>query len=74
MKKNIIIVVLAVMAVVSFISTYQMSYRASYWMNRCEAAEEVINQVEEDQENYVLDVLCESAAWYEWYEVYCPGM
>ena len=74
MKKNIIIVVLAVVAIVSFISTYQMSSRASYWMNRCEAAEEVINQVEEDQENYVLDVLCESAAWYEWYEVYCPGM
>ena len=74
MKKNIIIVVLAVMAIVSLISTYQMSSRASYWMNRCEAAEGVINQVEEDQENYVLDVLCESAAWYEWYEVYCPGM
>lgn len=74
MKKNIIIVVLAVVAIVSFISTYQMSSRASYWMGRCSAAEEVINQVEEDQENYVLDVLCESAAWYEWYEVYCPGM
>ena len=74
MKKNIIIVVLAVVAIVSCISTYQMSNEASYWMNRCSAAEEVINQVEEDQENYVLDVLCESAAWYEWYEVYCPGM
>ena len=39
MKKNIIIVVLAVVAIVSFISTYQMSSRASYWMNRCDAAE-----------------------------------
>lgn len=74
MKKNILIAVLSVLSVISITSLSSMSSRASYWMGRCIAAEGVINQVEEDQENYVLDVLCESAAWYEWYEVYCPGM
>lgn len=72
--KNCIIVVLIVALLVSLLSVNQMSNRASYWMNRCEAAENVIGRVEEDQEDYVLDVLCESDAWYEWYEVYCPGM
>lgn len=72
--KNIIIVLLAALSIVSLISVNQMANRASYWMNRCEAAEGVIERVEEDQEDYVLDVLCESDVWYEWYEVYCPGM
>ena len=70
MKKNIIIAVLAILSVVTIHSTMSMSARASYWMNRCEA---VIERVEEDNEDYVLDVLCESDAWCEWYE-YCPGM
>lgn len=72
--KNCIIVVLIVALFVSLFSINQMSSRASYWMNRCEAAENVIERVELDNENYVLDVLCESDAWYEWYEVYCPEM
>lgn len=72
--KNCIIVVLIVALLISLFSVNQMSNRASYWMNRCEAAENVIERVELDNENYVLDVLCESDAWYEWYEVYCPGM
>ena len=73
MKKNIIIVVLAVMAIISFISTYQMSSRASYWMNRCDAAEEVIDRVEEDMPDYVMDVLCEGDEWSIWLE-YNPGI
>lgn len=73
MKKNIIIVVLAVMAIVSFISTYQMSSRASYWMNRCDAAEEVIDRVEADMPDYVMDVLCEGDEWSIWLE-YNPGI
>lgn len=72
--KNCIIVVLIVALLVSVFSVNQMSNRASYWMNRCDAAEAVIERVEMDNEDYVLDVLCESDAWYEWYEVYCPGM
>lgn len=73
MKKNAIIAVLTILSVVTIHSTMSMSARASYWMNRCEAAEAVIERVEEDNEDYVLDVLCESDAWCEWYE-YCPGM
>ena len=73
MKKNIIIVVLTVVAIVSFISTYQMSSRASYWMQRCDAAEEVINRVEADMPDYVMDVLCEGDEWIIWLE-YNPGI
>lgn len=72
--KNCIIVVLIVALLVSVFSVNQMSNRVSYWMNRCDAAEAVIERVEIDNEDYVLDVLCESDAWYEWYEVYCPEM
>lgn len=73
MKKNIIIVVLAVMAIISFISSYQMSSRASYWMQRCDAAEEVIDRVEADMPDYVMDVLCEGNEWSIWLE-YNPGI
>ena len=73
MKKNIIIVVLTVVAIVSFISTYQMSSRASYWMQRCDAAEEVIDRVEADMPDYVMDVLCEGDEWNIWFE-YNPGI
>jgi hypothetical protein len=66
--KNLIIVVLSVALVVCFFSTRSMSERASYWMNRCDAAEAVISQVEEQQEDYVLDVLCEGDAWSYWME------
>lgn len=68
MKKNIIIAALVVCCVVSLHSVMSMSSRASYWMQRADAAEAVISQVEEDQEDYVLDVLCEGDAWSEWME------
>ena len=73
MKKNIIIVVLAVMAIISLISSYQMSSRASYWMQRCDAAEAVIDRVETDIPDYVMDVLCEGDEWNIWLE-YNPGI
>ncbi|MEE0138339.1 hypothetical protein [Fusobacterium ulcerans] len=71
--KNVIIVVLSVALVVCFFSVRSMSSRASYWMKRATAAESVISQVEEQQEDYVLDVLCEGDAWSEWME-YNPGI
>lgn len=66
--KNCIIVVLIVSLLVSVFSVNQMSNRASYWMNRCDAAEAVIDRVEEEQEDYVLDVLCEGDEWAYWLE------
>ena len=66
--KNCIIVVLIVALLVSVFSVNQMSNRASYWMNRCDAAEAVIDRVEEEQEDYVLDVLCEGDEWAYWLE------
>lgn len=71
--KNCIIVVLIVALLVSVFSVNQMSNRASYWMNRCDAAEAVIGRVELDNPNYVLDVLCEGDEWSEWLE-YNPGI
>ena len=68
MKKNVIIVVLTVLVIMLFASVRRMSNEASYWMQRCDAAESVISQVEEQQEDYVLDVLCEGDAWSEWME------
>lgn len=74
MKNNILIVILGIISMISITSLSSMSSRAAYWMSRCIAAEEVINQIEEDQEDYVLDVLCESDVWCEWYDKYCPRM
>lgn len=71
--KNCIIIVLATVAVVALIEVSKMSDRASYWMNRCDAAEAVIGRVELDNPNYVLDILCEGDEWSEWLE-YNPGI
>ena len=71
--KNCIIVVLTILLIVLFASVKSMSSRASYWMNRCDAAEEVINRVEADMPDYVMDVLCEGDEWNIWLE-YNPGI
>ena len=71
--KNCIIVVLIVALLVSVFSVNQMSNEASYWMNRCDAAEEVIDRVEADMPDYVMDVLCEGDEWNIWLE-YNPGI
>ena len=73
MKKNVIIVVLSVLVIMLFASVKSMSSRASYWMQRCDAAEEVINRVEADMPDYVMDVLCEGDEWNIWLE-YNPGI
>lgn len=73
MKKNVIIVVLSVLVIMLFASVKSMSSRASYWMNRCDAAEEVIDRVEADMPDYVMDVLCEGDEWNIWLE-YNPGI
>lgn len=66
--KYIIFMLLSVSLSVMIYSHHQMTERAIYWMERCDAAESVINQVEEDQKDYVLDVLCEGDAYQEWLE------
>lgn len=73
MKKNVIIVVLVVLVIVLFASVRSMSSRASYWMQRCDAAESVIDRVETDMPDYVMDVLCEGDEWNIWLE-YNPGI
>jgi hypothetical protein len=40
----------------------------SYWKHRAKAAEALLNVVEEDNPDYILDVLCEGDEWAEWQE------
>lgn len=69
MKKNVIIVVLSVLVIVLFASVKSMSSRASYWMNRCDAAEAVIDRMADDNEDYFLDVLMEGDEYMEWFDL-----
>lgn len=66
MGKNFIILVLVVLSVVSLTSLKSMSSRASYWMQRTVAAEEVIERCAEDCEDYFLDVLMEGDEFNDW--------
>lgn len=67
MKKNFAILVLLVIVVVSFISLVQMSSRASYWMNRSEAAEDYIEALESDFPDYI-DTTSGTDAYSTYYE------
>lgn len=67
--KNIIIATLVIISIISFISTYQMSSRASYWMNRTFAAEEVLNEMIDSNEDYFLDVVMERDCYNTWYSL-----
>lgn len=69
MKKNCIIAVLAVLVIVLFASVRSMSNEASYWMERCDAAESVIDRMADDNEDYFLDVIMEGDEYSEWYNL-----
>ena len=69
MKKNIIITILAILSIVSLISLSSMSSRASYWMNRTLAAEEVLNEMIDHDEDYFLDVVMERDCYSSWYSL-----
>lgn len=66
MKKNVIIVVLSVLVIMLFASVRKMSNEASYWMQRCDASERVIERVEEDKPSYVMDGLSCGQEWEDW--------
>ena len=67
--KNIIIATLVIISIVSFISTYQMSFRASYWMNRTLAAEEVLEEMIDSNEDYFLNVVMKRDCYNTWYSL-----
>lgn len=69
MKKNVIIVVLSMLVIMLFASVKSMSSRASYWMQRCDAAESVIDRMADDNEDYFLDVIMESDEYMEWFDL-----
>lgn len=66
MRKNVIIAILGIALLIAITSGRQMTDRTVYWMQRCDAAESVINRVESDNPDYVLDVLCEGDEWSDW--------
>ena len=67
--KNIIITVLVVISIVSFISISQMSSRACYWMDRTFAAEAVLEEMIDSNEDYFLDVVMERDCYNTWYSL-----
>lgn len=69
MKKNVIIVLLVVLVIMLFASVRSMSSRASYWMDRCDAAESVINRMADDNEEYFFDVIMEGDEYSEWFDL-----
>lgn len=69
MKKNLIIITLAIFAMVSSCSSYRMSNEAATLLKECKLASNVINQVISDCPDYFYDVLVETDAWQEYIEV-----
>lgn len=69
MKKNVIIVVLSVLVIMLFASVKSMSSRASYWMQRCDAAEKIIDKMADSNEDYFIDVIMEGDEYMEWYNL-----
>lgn len=69
MKKNVIILVLAIISVISLTSVSSMSSRASYWMQRCDAAESLINKMADYDEDYFLDVIMEGDEYTTWHNL-----
>jgi predicted S18 family serine protease len=68
MRKNIIIAALAACCTAAVISLSSAVYNISYWKQRAKAAESIISVIEEDNPDYILDVLCEGDEWTEWVE------
>lgn len=67
MKKNFALIILSLVVIIAFFEVRAMSTRASYWMKRCDAAEQVIHQVEDDDpENYYTDGLGDTMVYDEW--------
>ena len=69
MKKSIIIIILIVVNIVSIISIHQSSSRATYWMSRTLAAEEVLDEMINHDEDYFLDVVMERDCYSLWYSL-----
>lgn len=67
MKKNFIIAILVIVAIMTSISTKQMTSRATYWMKRSEAADRYIEELERDFPAFI-DITAEGDAYSEYYE------
>lgn len=66
--KNPVIIAVIVCCIASVLNLISMHYLTSYWQHRAKSAEAVIYSVEQDNPDYVLDVLCEGDAWQTWEE------
>lgn len=66
--KNLVIIATTICCVTAVATLLASSYLTSYWKHRAISAEAVIYSVEQDNPDYVLDVLCEGDAWQTWEE------
>lgn len=67
--KNIIIIILSVVALAELLILNSKRNSSDYWFQRAVASEDVIYQVYEDNNAYVLDVLSESNEWDIWTDI-----
>lgn len=66
--KNLVIIATITCCIAAAVNLITSSYLTSYWKQRAISAEAVIYSVEQDNPDYVLDVLCEGDAWQTWEE------
>lgn len=66
--KNIVISAAIICCIASVLNLVSVYYLKAYWKHRAISAEAVIYSVEQDNPDYVLDVLCEGDAWQTWEE------
>lgn len=69
MKKNIIIIILTVVALIELTLLHRKSASADYWLQRTVAAEDIIYCVYEHDNIYVLDTLSKSNEWDTWVSI-----
>ena len=68
MKRILLIMILFTLLIVSCTSHKSMTSEATYWMNRCKYAEQMLELVDKHDENFYMDVLMETDAYYNWLE------
>lgn len=67
--KNIVIIILSIIALAELFMLNSKKDSSDYWFQRAVASEDVIYRVYEDNDTYVLDVLSESNEWDIWTEI-----
>lgn len=65
---GVLSIIFLMTTVITTKSLINMSSYASYWMERSEAGERIIERIEIEQTDYVLDILSEGDEYQTWLE------